>query len=117
MAALQPYTGRRCVFIEDGVFSVARVVEVGAAETGMEAVLEAVPELPLVCHYRKDPPRFAEEPHPVGSRWEINRTWEWFYPGEEIWDESPYSGFRILFASEVLERFLARDLSWVEEYF
>ena len=83
----------------------------------MRAVLEAVPEAPLVCHYREDPPRFAEEAHPLGDRWEVSRRWEWFYPGEDVWDGSPLMGFRIVFAPGIVERFLARDLSWVEEYF
>jgi hypothetical protein len=117
LADLQTFVGRLCVYIEDGVFSIARVAAVSASEEGMEAVMEAVPELSLVCHYREDPPRFAEEPHPIGERWEIGRQWEWFYPGDEVWDGSPYMGFRALFAKDVVERFLARDLSWIDDYF
>ena len=44
----------------------------------MHATLEAVPDQPLVCHYG-EAPRFAEEPHPAGERWEIGKSWEWFY--------------------------------------
>jgi hypothetical protein len=117
LADLLPFEGRLCVYVEDGIFSLARVVKVSACDSGIEAVMEAVPERPLVCYYRETPPRFAEEPHPVGDRWEISRDWKWFYPGEQVWDGSPYMGFRALFAPDVVERFLARDLSWVEEYF
>ena len=117
LAGLLPYVGRRCVYIEDGVFSIARVAAVSASDQSMHAVMEAVPDLPLVCYYREQPPRFNAEAHPVGDRWEISQEWKFFYPDEEVWDGSPYMGFRILFASDVVERFMARDLSWVEEYF
>ena len=117
LAGLVPYVGRRYDYIEGGVFSIARVASVSASDRGMQAVMEAVPELALVCHYRDEPPRFSVEPHPVGSRWEIGQEWDWFYPGEEVWDGSPYMGFRILFAPTVVEQFLARDLSWVDDYF
>ena len=114
---LLPYVGRRCVYIEDGVFSIARVASVTVSTEGMQAVMEAAPDLPLVCHFREKPPRFAEETHPVGQRWEISKAWQWFYPAAEVWDGSPCMGFRILFAPDVVERFMAHDLSWVEEYF
>jgi hypothetical protein len=117
LADLQPFVGRLCVYIEDGVFSIARVAAASATEEGMAAVMDAVPELPLVCHYCEDPPRFVAEPHPIGQQWEIGRQWDWFYPGEEYWDGSPYLGVRALFATDVVERFLARDLSWIDDYF
>src|SRR5262245_33827033 len=104
LSGLLPYVGRQCVYIEDGVFSIARVTSVSASDRGMQAGMEAVPELPLVCYYRDQPPRFAEEAHPLGSRWEISQEWKWFYPSEEAWDGSPYMGFRILFAPDVVER-------------
>jgi hypothetical protein len=114
---LQPYVGRLCVYIEGGRFSVARITEVSASDEGMQAVLEAVPEQRLVCHYHESPPRFVEQPHPIGDRWEITKRWDWFYPDEYVWDGSAYLGFRIVFAPDALERFLRQDLTWVEEYF
>ncbi len=116
-AALHHKLGRVGVYIEDGVFSLARVVAVEATEEGMRATMEAVPEWPLSCDYRADPPRFTADTHPVGDRWEISKRWEWFFADETLWDASLYMGFRILFAPAVVERFLAQDLSWVEDYF
>lgn len=109
--------GRLCVYIESRIFSLARVVAVSATDEEMGAVLEAVPELRLVCYFAEDPPRFVEEPHPIGDRWEITRSWNWFFPDPDLWDGSAYMGFRILFAPDVIERFLHQDLSWIDEYF
>ena len=85
LAELLPYVGRECVYIESGVFSIARVAAVSASDEGMEAIMEAVPALTLVCHYLETPKRFAEEPHPLGSRWEIGKVWQYFYLDEEFW--------------------------------
>ena len=42
---------------------------------------------------------------------------QWFYAEQNFWDGLLYSDFRALFAPDVVERFVARDLSWVKEYF
>ncbi len=111
------YAAQRCLYIEGGEFSLAQVLRVQTSDWGMQAVLEALPECPLVCHYRENPCRFAEEPELLGHRWEISKRWQWFYAERNFWDGSLYGGFRVLFASDVIRRFIARDLSWVEEYF
>ena len=112
------------MYIEDGVFSVARVASVRASDQGMEAVLERIPELPLVCFYRETPPRFAdaiptqgEHGYPSSARWEIFKTWDMLFIDHDVWDGSLQMGFRILFAPEVVARFLSRDLSWIGDYF
>jgi len=117
MLDLGIYAGRRCVYIEGGEFSLAQVLRVQTSEQGMQAILEPLPECPLVCHYRENPCRFAEEPELLGHHWEIRKSWQCFYAEPDFWDGSLYGGFRALFAPDVVERFMARDLSWVEEYF
>jgi hypothetical protein len=114
---LQTCVGRPCVFIEDGTFCIARVAEVAASDVGMQALLDCIPDLSLSCLYRHRPPQFREGVYPFGSRWEIGKEWKWFYLNEDHWDGSPYMGFHVLFAREVVERFLARDLCWIDDYF
>jgi len=123
-ADLSAYVGRRCVYIEDGVFSIARVSSVRVSEEGMGAVLQRIEAMPLVCYYRERPPRFAEEipcdagrGYPEATSWEVAKGWRLFFLDEDYWDGSLYMGFRALFAPAVVERFLARDLSWTEDYF
>ena len=117
LASLSVYLDRLCIYIEDGVFSVARLTTVDASDESLRATIEAVPGCSLVCHYRENPPRFAEETHPIGDRWEVSQSWKWFGLNEGYWDGSVSWGFRIFFIQDVIDRFLDRDLSWIDDYF
>ena len=109
------FVGRRAVYIESGKFCVVRVEHVKASEKGLSASL--CMDAPLVCNYREQPSRFSESEPPFGERWDIFKAWEWFYPDNLHWDGSPYMGFHLLFAGEVVSRFLKHDLGWMEDYF
>ena len=105
----------RAVYIEGGTFCVVRVRYAEATDWGIRAVLSM--DAPLVCHYREKPRRFTEGERPFGEQWDVSSTWKWFYPDETRWDALPYAGFHLLFAEDVVQRFLDRDLGWTDDYF
>jgi hypothetical protein len=114
---LERYLNRRAVYIEGGTFCLVTVEAVETGSTGMRAVLSQDPDISLVCHYREDPVRFADGEKPFGDRWEISKEWNWFYYSPDHWDGSPYGGFHLIFSEQVIDRYLARDMQWVEDYF
>jgi hypothetical protein len=113
---LQRVVNHPGVYIEDGIFCMARVEGVSATTSGMEATLVSIPDWPLVCYFRERPRLFVEEPCPFGSQWAISKEWAFFFLEDGYWDGSLHMGFRLLFADDVVRRFLDKDLSSVEEY-
>ena len=84
--------GRRAVFCEGGTFCVVRVGHVDAGDDGLRATLRM--DAPLVCCYREQPPRYAEDEQPFGERWNIFKEWSSFYCYDrDYWDASPYMGW------------------------
>lgn len=112
------FKNRRGLYIEDGIGCLARVSDVELDESGIAAILRADSETQLICHFRENPNRFCDDAKPpFGDTWTIAKPWNWFFGDQQYWDGSSYGGFRLLFSTDVIGRFLQRDLSWMEDYF
>ncbi len=61
---------------------------------------------------------FAPNPtDPYGDRWDVSVNLSGFYFDPDHWDGSRFMGWRVLLDSDVVRQFVARDLSWMEEWF
>ncbi len=96
--------------------SLADVVSASIEGDMFRATLAAAADAPLVCQIDDD--SFDSElPAPYGERWNISLTLNDFYFDPDYWDGSRYSGWRIIFDGNVVNRFLLRDLSWKDDWF
>jgi hypothetical protein len=122
LTTLQKYIGRRAVYIEARMICVVVVESVEVTETHLRAIVRHDSENPLVCDYylynrtAENSSEAWSNESPFGERWQIEKAWEWFYYGKNDWDGSLYMGFHLLFAPKTVEKFLSRDLSWIERW-
>ena len=97
--------------------SLADVVSASVDGDMFRASFAAPADAQLVCNIEDDY-TFAPEPSmPYGERWDVSLNLGDFYFDPEYWDGSRYMGWRIIFDPDVLTRFLAQDLAWMEDWF
>lgn len=114
---LPSYVARRCLFIERPTMSLADVESASIDGDVFRAAFSAPTDGQVVCEI-DDNYRFAANPgNPYGDRWEVSLNLSDFYFDPDYWDGSRFMGWRVLFDSDVIRRFVARDLSWMEDWF
>ena len=117
IAALPSHIGRRCLFIERPTMSLADVVSASVNGDMFRVSLAAATDAQLVCDIDDDYSFNAAPSMPYGERWDVSMNLNDFYLDTDYWDGSRYGGWRIIFDTDVLDRFLVQDLSWMEDWF
>ena len=116
VAVLPSYAGRRCLYIERPTMLLADVVSVRVDRGMLHVTLAAPSDAQLICRIDRNY-EFATEPSmPYGELWDVSLNLNDFYFDPDYWDGSRFDGWRLLFNEAVLSQFLARDLSWMEDW-
>ena len=110
---LTQFVGRKGVYIENGLLCLVKITSVGTDERRMMASLQAASDL----LFRIEKCEFSIEPSPFGESWSVSQEWKFFFVDDEYWDASLQSGFRLILSQGAVDQFLARDVSWLDEYF
>lgn len=119
------YRGRQAVFVESGDACLATVSEAEFSTEWFKATFVAshppAPscELKLSQMEGEDPVKSWSEVPPFGERWDVCVRPGEFFAGPEHWQASFLSGggFRVFFQPDYVERFIRRDVSWLDEFY
>jgi hypothetical protein len=120
------YIGRKVVFMESGQMCLAKVVEADLGVSGFRAVFVAV-QSPATSNQLHQFCKSADEnlvkswseTAVFGERWSVFVGYREFLIEEYYWQASTLwgGGFRVFLDPLFIERFMQRDLSWLESFF
>jgi hypothetical protein len=119
------YIAKRAIFVESGQMCLAMVVDATYSSEEFTAIFEADDspslscELKVIRRYDEDAVIAWSESAVFGARWNISVSSKEFYPEEDFWQANFLfgGGFRIFFNPIFIERFIGRDVTWLDEYF
>ena len=117
LAVLPTFIGRRCLFIERPAMSLADVISASVDGGMFRASFAAATDQQVTCDIDADYSFDNDLSMPYGPKWDVSLNLKDFDFDPEYWDGSRYMGWRVIFDPDVITRFSARDMSWMEEWF
>lgn len=119
------YIGKQLIFVEAGKMCLATLIQAQYGTDGFRAIFSASKFPSLSCNLRKF--RYANEDAVncwselsfLGEHWKVFVKPSEFYYAQDYWQASFLwgGGFRVFLDQKFVERFIAHDVSWLEEFF
>jgi hypothetical protein len=122
---INAYVGKRAIFVESGRMCMATIADVHYSSEGLTAIFEAEHSPCLSCELRvirtdnEDAVKVWLESAVFGVRWDIFVSSKEFFYEADYWQASFLfgGGFRVFFNPVFINRFIGRDVTWLEEFF
>lgn len=122
---IDTYIGKRAIFIESGQMCLVKIIACNDSNQKFTATCQADDSPGLSCELNvirmqnEDAVKSWSNSPVFGTCWDLSVSLNEFHYEEDYWQASFLwgGGFRVFFHPTFIERFLQRDVTWLEEYF